>query len=178
MSRINRVPFGLQDLLGSQNFGDNPSELAQVVAPSLDMLPFLSAERMSYEYASASVSGNAEIASMVVPEGELWYLVGCGCAMKANSGEPTVAYGVRISAGVFNVPTSSSPAALHGLCGFTFDEEVPTALTTVQYDYKGEQFPEPVPVFGGSTVRWFTAGSYGITAWAVKVHLRYIKVTQ
>lgn len=40
MSQINRPPGGLQQLLGSQNFGKNPDQLAQTVQPTLDLFPF------------------------------------------------------------------------------------------------------------------------------------------
>lgn len=40
MSQINRPPLGLQQLLGSQNFGQNPRELAQTVQPTIDLFPF------------------------------------------------------------------------------------------------------------------------------------------
>lgn len=39
MSKINRPPLGLQQLLGSQNFGENPSDLKQDVQPVLEMFP-------------------------------------------------------------------------------------------------------------------------------------------
>lgn len=40
MSQINRPPIGLQQLLGSQNFGDNPDDLRQGVVPTIDLTPF------------------------------------------------------------------------------------------------------------------------------------------
>lgn len=39
MSQVNRPPTGLQQLLGSQNFGDNPDQLLNEVRPTLDLLP-------------------------------------------------------------------------------------------------------------------------------------------
>lgn len=178
MSQINRVPFGLQDLLGSQNFGDNPSELSQVVAPTLDMTPFLTAERTSYSYLSLTLAANAEIGTIVVPEGELWYCLGVGSAMKANSGLPANAYGCRISAFAFNLPTSTDPAQSHAMGRMVYDEPTPAALTTPQYQYASFEFPVPIPIFSGSSIRFYLSGSYGITAWAVKAHVRFIKVKQ
>lgn len=72
MSRINRVPVGLQSLLGASNFGDNPSELSQVTAPVLDLLPYLAAERVSLEREQANLTAQFQVVDLVVPEGELW----------------------------------------------------------------------------------------------------------
>lgn len=49
MSQINRPPLGLQQLLGSQNFGDNPDQLAQNVQPSLDLFPFYASTLLRYK---------------------------------------------------------------------------------------------------------------------------------
>ena len=43
MSKINRPPLGLQQLLGSQNFGVNPTELEQSVKGTIDLFPFFGA---------------------------------------------------------------------------------------------------------------------------------------
>lgn len=40
MTQINRPPLGLQGLLGTQSFGQNPGEALQEVRPIVDMLPF------------------------------------------------------------------------------------------------------------------------------------------
>ena len=74
MSRINRVPSGLQDLLGSQNLGTNPADLSMVVAPTVDMFPFWAAERLTgWGQNNAAVSNSTvDIATLVVPNGEAW----------------------------------------------------------------------------------------------------------
>lgn len=75
MSRINQPPRGLQDLLGSQNFGDNPSDLAETVIPSLEMLDFLSAEKIDFERIAGSRTARGGNVGVVVPEGELWFMM-------------------------------------------------------------------------------------------------------
>lgn len=73
MSRINRVPFGLQDLLGSQNLGVNPSDMAQQVAPTLDLFPFWSAERLTmYTDTAVEVTARGAYLAYTVPLGEAW----------------------------------------------------------------------------------------------------------
>lgn len=78
MSKINSPPLGLQDLLGSQNFGDNPDELARTVFGGVDLIPFLGSSRLSYARATESntLTIGGGIAPLTVPEGEAWYLLG------------------------------------------------------------------------------------------------------
>jgi len=64
MSIINRPPLGLQELLGSQNFGDNPKQLGGVVAPTLDMLPFYGSGILRMKRVSGSLASEGEITSI------------------------------------------------------------------------------------------------------------------
>jgi len=64
MSKINTPPLGLQNLLGSQNFGDNPSELGQTVAPTLDLLPFYGAGLIRSKQTSGGRSDEGIISSV------------------------------------------------------------------------------------------------------------------
>ena len=75
MSQINRPPRGLQDLLGSQNLGQNPADLAVIVQPTVDMLPYWAIEA---QLVFAQTAGNlgapaAVINSYTVPNGEIWF---------------------------------------------------------------------------------------------------------
>jgi hypothetical protein len=72
---INRVPSGLLSLLDGQNLGDNPSELAQVIQPTLDLFHFFTASRgLSLELVTESFLAAAVgfKAILQVPMGELW----------------------------------------------------------------------------------------------------------
>ena len=75
MSRVNRPPLGLQGLLGSQNFGDNPDELLQGIRPSLDLLPFLGSGLLK----RYSITGSRATAGSIVKTGdhvgEAWYVL-------------------------------------------------------------------------------------------------------
>lgn len=73
MSRINRVPKGFLDFLGTQNQGDNPSELMQDVRPSIDLFPFFAAERVSLFSDSVNSAGALDGVTFVVPDGEVWF---------------------------------------------------------------------------------------------------------
>lgn len=75
MSKINQPPFGLQSLFGSKNFGDNPSELSQVVGTGVDLLPFIAAERIDYRRATVLTQARGDTVDIKVPLGELWMLL-------------------------------------------------------------------------------------------------------
>ena len=90
MSKINAPPLGLQDLLGSQNFGDNPDELARTVFGGVDLIPFLGSTRISYDRATESntLTLGGGIAPLAVPEGEAWLLLGAtGTAVGLQVGQ-------------------------------------------------------------------------------------------
>lgn len=73
MSLINRLPLGLQSLLGSKSLGDNPSELLQEVRPTVQLNEFWSVENIraqSTTDAGPVTTGSAE--SLLIPSGEIW----------------------------------------------------------------------------------------------------------
>ena len=76
MSRINRTPEGLQVLLGTQAFGDNPNELSQVVSPTVDLLPFFAASRLRQATLTGSRSTPGEIGRLDLPGKALIVSVG------------------------------------------------------------------------------------------------------
>lgn len=85
-SQITRVLFGLQDLLGSKNFGDNPAEFGEIVIPTLEMFPFLSTERSVITSTDVvTLVDEGDIGSMVVPQGELWLLQQVGVYVNAST---------------------------------------------------------------------------------------------
>lgn len=146
MSRVNRVPFGLQDLLGSQNFGDNPSDFAQTIAPTIDMFPFLAQERIT-EWVSATspVTSSATFAQVSVPQGELWLLDSVGCRFKETGVAPS---GTRLDMSVSYQypPNSSLPNDLHPLAHFMEYFSVDLAQDFIFYTH---EFPRLLPMSGG-----------------------------
>lgn len=72
-SRINRLPWGLQDFLGSTSQGDNPSELLQQVRPTADMWPLWGMERLDIQTASNAAAAAVDASAQVeIPNNELW----------------------------------------------------------------------------------------------------------
>lgn len=84
MSQINRPPRGLQDLLGSLNFGKNPANLDQNVWPGIDMLAFwaLDAQFVRRDTGGDLTTPAAVVNSYDVPFGEVWVPItfSCKCA--------------------------------------------------------------------------------------------------
>lgn len=76
MSRINRLPLGLLDYLGSKTQGDNPSEFLQEVRPTLNLTPFLLAERLEHKFNRREESVTANSDFFTVPSGQAWLLQG------------------------------------------------------------------------------------------------------
>lgn len=72
MARISRVPFGLQDLLGSTQFGDNPSDFSTEIRPTLDLFRFLASDSIFHNTQNVT---NAPLLNLreVVPTGEIWF---------------------------------------------------------------------------------------------------------
>ena len=148
MTQITRVPFGLQDFLGSKSFGQNPSQLAQVVAPILTLDDFLAAERRTFTISSnVVVVGNGSFASTTVPDGELWLLDAVGVRIALNGGAPGDAYFTCtiVNAINHNSPTNATPIAEFG----RFEGQTVSGAGVAGLTY---DFPKPMPVFAGETL--------------------------
>jgi hypothetical protein len=99
VSRINRVPVGLQDLLGSQNLGRNPADLDQVVRPGVDMFPFWGLERMTwFRTAAVTVSTTGQAATTTIPQGEAWIPLTATCLLNGCQSGDTFGMSIRATA--------------------------------------------------------------------------------
>lgn len=74
MGRVNTNPLGLLDLLQSKTDGINPSDLAESVAPVLDITQFYLSERMGIEFAVVSTASIGNQSAIEVTAGEVWAL--------------------------------------------------------------------------------------------------------
>lgn len=150
MSRINRVPAGLQSLLGSQNFGDNPSELQPFVSPTLDQLPFLSRDVVRTSLNARAVTAVQDAISVQVPIGESWELLNVSIHFRNN-----LAVGARATARC-NLFIQSESGGLREIPLFVTD--VPTILAAgsavVEYG-KAIQFPRGLIIGPDSQLQAF-----------------------
>lgn len=79
MSRIQSPPRGLQDLLGTQNFGQNPNELSQTVVPVVNMGNFYQLDktftpRQTVNFPVSPGVQPGDRAVIEVPAGQMWYV--------------------------------------------------------------------------------------------------------
>lgn len=65
-SQINRPPLGLQQLLGSQNFGQNPPELKADVQSTVELLPFYGSGLLRMESNAGARTAKGEVSSVVL----------------------------------------------------------------------------------------------------------------
>lgn len=63
MSKINTPPVGLQSLLGSQSFGDNPNDLLEQVRPIVDLTPFWGSNKLEVQWSSGNRAAPGNITS-------------------------------------------------------------------------------------------------------------------
>lgn len=105
MSKINTTPVGLQDFLGSKNFGRNPSELGQVVSPSLDLKPFLGVYEQRLARATDLRTGVGVCCSLTVPEGEAWYLIAVSARIDGAVAAANYRLAITLESPIGGIPT-------------------------------------------------------------------------
>lgn len=179
MSRINRVPLGLQDLLGSQNFGDNPSELGSVVAPTLDMTNFLRAERRWFAQASAfAIAVDGQVTAIQVPQGEIWYVNAFAMGV-AGTGAPAGNWTMRGSVYArYVVNSNATPAtSIHPICDLGYYAPNASEIVSSGFLVLDKQMAHPMPFFGGEEILfYFDGGTYGGRSYTAITNVQYTKV--
>lgn len=88
MRVISNYPSGFLSLLGMQNFGDTPKQLADQVAPVVDLLELYGANlTTAIAGINTSVLGAGfEETAVVVPNGETWGLLTMAAAVSCEAG--------------------------------------------------------------------------------------------
>ena len=104
MGRINTNPLGLLDLLQSKTDGVNPSDLAESVAPTLDMTPFYISEKMGHAFSVVSTATIGNQSEISVPAGEVFSLFAVDINFVANAINNFVSLEVEIQ----SIPKASS----------------------------------------------------------------------
>ena len=172
-TQISRVPFGLQDLLGSTNQGDNPSQLSEIVAPTLDLSSYLEAERRSFTISTAPAAFvNGLLTTITVPLGELWLVHAVGFAAVTQGLGPHFA---NVSVGINQVANSSSPTSNHAIANLGQIQGTGSGAGTFLMTY---DFPKPLPVFGNEKFRCeLSQGDFtGVNAYRGDFVVRYTKL--
>lgn len=73
MASITQFPRGLVSLTGLRDMGEAPRNLADTIAPTIDVTQFLLLNRET-ELLAANISGTGGALAFTVPPGELWYI--------------------------------------------------------------------------------------------------------
>jgi hypothetical protein len=172
VSQITRVPRGLQDFLGSQNFGSNPSQLGSVVAPTLDISPFMAADKIEYDIGPDSIGVNAPgtfVRNVEIQTGELVVLQQIGI-MATLTSVPTPDDFISFTPGAENFPLATG--------GFNnpFVALSPTVTTPIPGNSPVNnvalmsRLAAPLIIQGGVTVRWLISSVVG--TWDVRPFAR------
>lgn len=169
------MPFGLQDLLGSQNFGDNPSEMGQVVAPTLDMRMFYHPERRNIFCGIVSVTtgNNGLITSFAVPSNELWFVTAVGAIV--NGAAVANQWFGHLSANIVNTQNSNFPGKTAPLAGMPFADQ--GAVNNVQ-PFTLNTDLDYLPILGSESIEFRLARSNvtAVNTLTFDCYVRYLKV--
>lgn len=140
MGAINRVPFGLQSLLGSQNFGKNPAELAETTIPTLELDKFLNYELLDSAWSSSIFAVANDVITHEVPEGEAWQ------PLHVASHIIGIAAGERFSFKTRLILGAGGSLAVANLGGQSI---VTHTSTDISDNYCYESYTPPVPYIVG-----------------------------
>ena len=106
MGIVNRTTAGLLSLLDSQTQGDTPSNLGDVIAPTVDTTAFLLAsaryEQLSLSTAAVLIPG--EYNQFTVPAGQVWAILSVGCQWFNGDVGQTSRYGLFLRLGLIDQP--------------------------------------------------------------------------
>lgn len=141
MSKINRIPKGLQDLFGNAAAGQNPADLLQQVRPTIDLTQLWSVEQTKYKQFVGQFGAVFQQQVIRVPEGELWIPISMSADVTtANVGESIqFVIGVADISNLFRIHLAQSPfriattAVETNAASFTWNQIQP--LTGGEYVY-------------------------------------------
>ena len=105
MGKLLRTPEGFLDLTGQRVGGVYPTEISDVVAPTLDLFPLGAARLISAESAQSLTSNLGDKVTITVPDNENWLLFQAAIK-KLITGTNAKTY---MEVGLENLPGSSDP---------------------------------------------------------------------
>lgn len=109
MGRVNRVPRGFLDLLGTQAQGQTPPEFSEILAPTVDLQDFYVSDALAG--VRKDVSFGAEgVTQFIVPTDEIWLLRGGSVTTVLDSSTRYEQWALQVS----SLPRSSELNAVTG----------------------------------------------------------------
>lgn len=112
--KLSGFPKGLLSLLGSNSFGSNPSELGDIIAPTVDLAGFYMAQAQTVRSTSVNplVAGpNTGTLNLTVPVGELWFLHSIDIGIFGVAASSAACSAAMVQDGVTHMLTRSVVAA-------------------------------------------------------------------
>lgn len=164
MSKINRIPKALQELLGNTSQGVNPSELLSEVRPSFDMVKFWALDKVDYIASTASAAAVFANSFVQVPQGEVWIPL----TLSADITMTVIGEGAQIVIGIAN---NSRLARCH-----IAQSEYRTTTTAIETIAAVYEFPQMILLGAGDSVyyqiHFFSAAGARTTG----LDLRFIRL--
>lgn len=75
MSSINRNPLGWLGFLGIKNFGRNPTNAADILAPTWELSDLYLNAAVRYQEVAGSLTAAGKFNGFTVPGGKVWYVL-------------------------------------------------------------------------------------------------------
>lgn len=160
---ISRRPSGLLDLLLTQQQGDNPDQLGDMVAPVIDLVTFYEADRIRVSAVTTNLSAVGVTATHTVPSGESWRLMCAGFAHVFNTANQEAQLYLSLS--------GFGSAAL----GYCHDFGLKQAGAASDVAAGGFWFPRPMVIPSGTAVK-FTVGALTLDASTISLLSRVIYI--
>lgn len=143
MGQINKIPLGFLNMLGSQTGGKNPFNVNEVVAPTVEMIPFYHAQAMQIMSTNFTPAGNLDSQTIVVPNDESWFVYVINNSELTTLGNDSIRWQIGITApksGNTNIPIHTDPVSLGGGAAVT---QIASAV----------RFNPPLPLVAGTIIR-------------------------
>ena len=169
MSKITRVPRGIQEYLGTQNQGDNPNELLQSVQPVVDFTRFYDVEKKQFQNIAFSPTAIDTTFDFQIPDDEIWIVDQAGAVIVFAGA--TAGDSADFAIGAWYLPNSNSGANIHAVANF--GKYVWTSAATKVLS----RAIDPVLLWGGAFIRGYVT-DVSLTAGAINgaITLQYTRL--
>ena len=164
MGKLNRTPEGFLDLTGQQTGGRYPTEIADTVAPTMDLFPIVGSRLISTETAPLLTSAVDDVATIEVPENENWLLFQVSYIVIGGIAADKVRIAVRLT----QLPGSSNPLNLLYL--INSHDDIATGLAASHYFGQAKSFAQPIALSPGCQIQALvTDTNNNALGWALNV---------
>lgn len=159
--QFSTLPLGLLGLFGIKNDGQYPSNLSPILAPQLDMLPWIAganANQVIFETVATTGVGTFPFPTVVVPSGKCWLFRSC----YAGTGNIAAGDNIRFRTvlrrgGGINIFLEEGSEAISSMTDAVGVASVQSFLRPFVLAMPGENLAVKV-------VKWTSAGNINVTS--------------